>query len=112
MPVIETLYKTNAPELLERAEYYQPRIESKFLQGKWFFVVAETHAWYNDQEKDVKLQVTTLNPQADEGFATIEEDWKRYDEQVRRRASDGFVHSFYIEFDSHTMGPIHLYRRL
>lgn len=112
MPVIETLYKTNVPEQMKRAEYYQPRIESKFHHGKWFFVVTETHAWYDDEEKEVVQRVTTLNPQADEGFATIEEAWKRYEQQVRRRASDGFVHSFYIEFDSDTMGPVHKYRHL
>jgi len=112
MPVIETLYKTNAPEQLERAEYYQPHINSKFHHGKWFFVVTETHAWYDDQKKEVFNKVTTLDPQPEEGFATIEEAWKRYDEQVRRRVADGFVHSFYIEFDSTIMGPVHLYRQL
>jgi len=112
MPVIETLYKTDAPQELDRAEYDQPRIESKFHQGKWRFVVTETHAWYDDQKKEVFNKVTTLDPQPDEGFATIAEAWKRYDEQVRRRASDGFVHSFSIEFDSEKMGPVHIYRRL
>jgi hypothetical protein len=34
MPVIETLYKTNAPEQLARAEYYQPRIEPKSRREK------------------------------------------------------------------------------
>jgi hypothetical protein len=112
MPVLETLYKTNAPEQLERAEYYQPRVETKFHHGGWFFVVTETHAWYDDQKKEVVLQVTTLDPGADEGFATIEEAWKRYNQQVRRRVDDGFVHSFYIEFDTNTMGLVHKYRHL
>ncbi len=112
IPVLETLYRTNAPEELERAEYYQPHIESKFHDGKWFFVVTETHAWYDDKEKKVVNHVTTLNPDATEGYAKIEEAWKSYDEQVRRRVSDGFVHSFSIEFDSQRMAPVHIYKQL
>jgi hypothetical protein len=81
LPVIETLYKTSVPEQMTRAEYYQPHIEPKFHQGKWFLVVTETHAWYDGEEKDAKLQVTTLDPQATEGFANLEEVWRRYNEQ-------------------------------
>jgi hypothetical protein len=74
--------------------------------------VTETHAWYDGEEKDAKLRVTTLDPQATEGLANLEEAWRRYNEQVRRRGSDGFVHSFYIEIDSNTLGPVYKYRYL
>ena len=112
MPLIETLYKTSAPEQLERAEYYQPRVEQKFHGGKWRYTVTETHAWYDDLKKEVVHKVTTLNPEAAEGFATIEEAWKRYEEQVRRRVADGFSHSFSLEFDSQKMGPVQIYKQL
>jgi hypothetical protein len=112
MPLIETLYKTDEPQQLERSEYYQPRIEQRFRDGKWSFLVTETHAWYDDRKKEVVLRVSTLNPQADEGFATIEEASRRYDEQLRRRASDGFVHCFYVDFDSNLMQMVHKYRHL
>jgi hypothetical protein len=112
MPVIETLYKTNVPEQMKRAEYYQTHIDAKFHGGKWVFVVTEKHGWYNDQGKEVIDPRTTLDPGGDEGFATIEEAWRRYDQQVQRRASDGFVHSFYIEFDGNALGPVHKYRHL
>jgi hypothetical protein len=112
MPLIETRYKTNAPEELERAEYYQPRVEQKFHAGKWRYTVTETHAWYDDAKKEVVHKVTTLNPEAAEGFATIKEAWKRYEEQVRHRVADGFSHSFSLEFDIHKMGPVQIYKQL
>ncbi|SRR5713101_10202766 len=112
MPVIETLYKTNAPEQLERAEYFQPRIEQKYRSGRCVFVVTEKHGWYDDQGKEVIDPRSTLDPRADEGFDSLEEAQSRYDEHVRRRASEGYFHSFYIEFDIDTMGPVYKYRLL
>jgi hypothetical protein len=112
MPMIETLHRTNVPEEMMRAEYYQPRMEMKFHQEKWVFVVSETHGWYDGQQKEAVQKITTLNPEATEGFATIGEAWERYREQVSRRVSDGFVHSFYIEFDGNTLAPVNHYRQL
>ncbi len=72
MPVMETLYKTNAPEELERAEYYQPRIEQKVLCGKWAFFVTEKHAWYDDRGKQVFAPGFTLDPKEEEGYPSLE----------------------------------------
>jgi hypothetical protein len=117
MPLIETLYKTNVPGELPQAEYYQPRLEPRAgYDRKPCFVVTEKHGWYDASQTDTKfarkIQVTTLNPQSSEGFATIEEAFRRYDQQVQRRVGDGFVHSFSIEFDGETMGPVTIYKDL
>jgi len=112
MPVMETLYKTNAPEELERAEYYQPRIEQKVLCGKWVFFVTEKHAWYDDRGKQVLAPGFTLDPKEEEGYPSLEAAKARYDQQVKHRASEGFVHSFYIEFDDIALIPRHKYRRI
>ena len=110
--MLETLYKTASPEELERAEYYQPHIEPKFHQGKWFFVVTEKHAWYDGTEKDAKLQVTTLDPEPTEGFTTIEEAKERYDQQVEQRVSEGLTHSFSIDWDGNAMRPVYKHELL
>jgi hypothetical protein len=46
------------------------------------------------------------------GYPSLEAAKARYDQQVKHRASEGFVHSFYIEFDDITLIPRHRYRRL
>jgi hypothetical protein len=112
MRMSETLYRTNVPEQMTQAEYYQPRMEMKFHQGKWVFIVSETHGWYDGQKKEVVEEVTTLNPEATEWFSTIEEAWRWYGAQVLRRVLDGFVHSFYIDYDGNTLAPVEHYRYL
>jgi hypothetical protein len=87
-------------------------VACKFRLGKWVYVVTEKHGWYDDQGKEVIDPRYTLDPRADEGFDSIEEAQKRYDQQIQHRASEGYVHSFYIEFDSDTLGPVHRYRLL
>src|SRR3974390_1863551 len=44
---------------------------------------------------DVSGPLTTLDPE--EGFATMAEAWARYGEQLKHRASEGFVHAFSVE---------------
>ena len=109
---METLYKTNAPEQLDRAEYYQPRIEQKFYDGKWRFIVTEKHGWYDDGEGKVVHHMITLDPSGSEGFDSIEEAWRRYQQQIDRRVADGFKHSFSIEFDPDKGLPVQLYKKL
>jgi hypothetical protein len=112
MPILETLYKTKLPEETRRAEYYQLELEARFCHGKHRLALIERHGWFDGVEKDAKLQVTTLNPDASEGFENDEDASRRYNQQLRRRASEGFVHSFSVDFDSQIMGPVCRYRRL
>lgn len=94
----ETLYRTDArgktfdgfanPE----TEYYQPRIEVEYRDGKQAFFVRETHGYFDDQQKRPANITVTLSP--DEGFSTLAEAERRYEEQLRYRASNGFVHAF------------------
>src|ERR1051326_2015425 len=111
MPLSQALYKTDRPSELERAEYYQPHIAQKLHAGKWRFTVTERHGWYDDNKKEVFNEVITLDPEGSEGFDTLQEAWKRYDEQVRRRVADAFNHSFSLEFDP-GQGPIQVYKEL
>jgi hypothetical protein len=91
----QTLYKTDAPQELESAEYYQPRVEMKNIAGKWFFFVQETHGWYKDDVKEVVHKTYTLEPE--EGFSTHQGAQIRYEQQLAHRASGGFVHSFSVD---------------
>jgi hypothetical protein len=101
----ETLYKTQHPEKLEFAEYYQPQLETQPMGGRWVYLVRERHGWFSDQEKRPVHHTYTLNPE--EGFATFEEALNRYNEQLQHRALEGFIHSFYIDV------PVgHCYRKI
>lgn len=91
----ETLYKTEHPERLNFAEYYQPQIEMELRNGKWIYFVREKHGWFNDTEKRPVHHLNTLNPE--DGFESFDEAARAYERQVQHRATEGFVHSFSIE---------------
>lgn len=88
----ETLYKTKDPEQLERAEYYQPKIEMRFEGGKWVSLVSEKHGWYDAFAKKPVHHISTLSPE--EGEPDHNAALERYKRQVLHRASEGFVHGF------------------
>lgn len=95
--MFETLYKTNVPEELERAEYYHPMLDVQTVGSSCRYFVRETHGWFSDPEKKNFHHVSTLNPTAEEGFDSYEEAKRKYDEQVRHRAKEGFVHAFSLD---------------
>jgi hypothetical protein len=93
--LFETLYKTNAPQEIERAEYYQPHLDAQLVHGKTVYFVREKHGWYDDRMKRVFHSTATLDPE--EGFPAYEKAEARYKKQVRYRASAGFIHSFIFD---------------
>jgi hypothetical protein len=106
--MFETLYKTDAPKtFLDGGEYYQPSFDFEFRNGAQTFFVREKHGYWDEGLKTFANQTVTLSPQ--DGFATFEEAQARYNEQLKYRASRGFVHSFSLDFMSET--PVQ-YRRL
>ena len=90
--MFETLYKTDSPKDFANGEYYQIHLEIEIHDGKQVFFVREKHGWFNDEEKRSAHHIFTLSPQ--EGFSTLSEAEKAYHQQVKVRASAGFVHSF------------------
>lgn len=95
--MVETLYKTEDPEKQQGAEYYQLRLEQELLNGAWTFFVREKHGWFNGEEKRAVHHLSTLDPE--EGFVTPKEAQQRYEMQLQQRVSEGFVHSFSLEFE-------------
>jgi hypothetical protein len=59
--------------------------------------VREKHGFFDNQKKKMVNSVPTLDPDFDEGFTTLQEAQERYDQQLQRRASEGFVHAFSID---------------
>jgi hypothetical protein len=89
----ETLYKTNRPEDMEHAEYYQPQLDLVFVNGAWSWFVREKHGWW-DGKKAVN-HTTTLSPE--EGVSEIEaRSW--FEKQQKFRASEGFRYAFSIDY--------------
>lgn len=93
--MFETLYKTDDPEQLEKAEYYQLHLETERLNGKWMYFVREKHGWFDTETRKPKDHRYTLDPE--EGFDSFEEAQKRYEQHLLHRASEGFVHLFSID---------------
>ena len=90
----ETLYKTNRPEEMEQAEYYQPH-DAQFTNGAWLWFVREKHGWWHAANKRAVNHATTLSPE--EGVTELEARvW--FDKQQRHRASEGFVYAFSIDY--------------
>jgi hypothetical protein len=92
-----TLYKTALPIDYENGEYYQVHFDPEInpTTGKEHYFIREKHGWFDAEQKKLAHLVTTLSPV--EGYETKQEALERYDQQVRRRASDGFVHSFWLD---------------
>jgi hypothetical protein len=93
--MFETLHKTDVPTELDHVEYYQPNLEVENSRTGHYYCVREKHGWFVDAEKRAVHHTSTLSPE--EGFATFEEAQRRYDQQVQKRASEGFVHSFSVD---------------
>lgn len=97
--MFETLYRTdprgksfaNLPE----TEYYQPRIDRERRGGKDVFFVRETHGYFDDQQKELRSLTETFNPE--EPFESWDEAEHWYEQQLRKRASNGFVHAFVLD---------------
>ncbi len=79
---------------LSETEYFQPQFELEFREGKHVFFIREKHGYFDDQQKKPASIITTLAPE--EGFATADEAWKKYEERLRYRASQGFTHAFSV----------------
>jgi hypothetical protein len=92
-----TLYKTDSPKDFANGEYYQVRFESEVhpATGKQVFFVREKHGYFDNEQKRAVHPLTTLSPE--EGFTTVEEAAERYEQQLKHRASGGFVHSFSLD---------------
>jgi hypothetical protein len=95
MDFFETLYKSSDPKDFPEGEYYQPRLQSEIIDGVEMFFVREKHAYYSDTEKRRVNETITLNPE--EGFSTEAEAMQRYDQQIKYRASTGYVHLFHFD---------------
>lgn len=88
----ETLYKTDRPDELAAAEYYQIRIETA---GPDAYFVREVHGWYDDTQRKALNHTTTLHP--DEPCPSWQEALIWYDAQLKHRAAEGFCHCFWID---------------
>ena len=93
----ETLYKTDSPLDFATGEHYQTQLDvgGDPATGKHVYFVREQHGYFDNQQKRAVPPITTLSPE--EGFATFEEAKARYDQQLKRRASDGFKHAFSLD---------------
>ena len=96
--MFETLYKTDKPKTFTDGEYYQPSLDFEFRNGKEAYFVREKHGYWNDVLHRHANSTETLSPE--EGFPTAKEAEARYNLQLMHRASQGFVHSFSIDFFS------------
>jgi hypothetical protein len=92
LEMIETLYKTNNPEGVPPAEYYELTLDEELVNGKLAYFVQERHGWWDEEQKRAIDNRKTLSP--DEGYRTRDEANERYNEQRLARARGGFVHSF------------------
>lgn len=99
----ETLYRVDPrgktfvaddPKSISEMEYFQPHFDLEFHEGKQVFFVREKHGYFDDQQKRRVNPTDTLEPE--EGFATEAEARKKYEQQLRIRASEGFVHAFSV----------------
>ncbi len=93
----QTLYATNDPDEIPRAEYYEPQLEMQFIGDAWRYFVREKHGWFDTVIKEHVHIVSTLNPKPNEGFSSYEEARQKYDERVQHRATQGYVHSFTVD---------------
>jgi hypothetical protein len=91
----ETLYKTKTLSNFEKGEYYQPILEFEQSSGSWLYFVREKHGYWSETEKRMANQTVTLSPE--EGYASYAQARVRFDQQIKRRVDDGFVHAFYFD---------------
>ena len=86
----ETLYKTATPQSF-LSEYYEIAVLSRpgNQSGEYMFI--ELHGWWDEEAKEPKHNVVTINPE--EGL-TLEEAEEMYRKQREHRARSGFIYSF------------------
>jgi hypothetical protein len=97
----ETLYKIDSPIAANPpAEFYELGLETVRGCGKTEYRVIEIYGWWDDSEKKIRNRVDTLKPEFGEGYPTFDEAKKRYAEQKKYRARNGFIHLFRTEMPS------------
>jgi len=61
---MRTLYKTKTLATYEQGEYFQPRVDVEFVNGKQIYFVRESHAHWSEIDKSIIHEHYTLNPEA------------------------------------------------
>jgi hypothetical protein len=89
--MFETLYRTNSPKTFTDGEYFQPSIDQEFQNEREVFFVREKHGWYSVEQQRAANHLTTYKP--DEPFNDQQGALSWYEEQLRYRASQGFVYA-------------------
>jgi hypothetical protein len=93
--LFETLYRTDPRGKsfsdLAETEYFQPRIDREKRGDKFVFFVRETHGYFDDQQKKAESVTETFNPE--DPFESREEAREWYEQQLRFRTANGFVHA-------------------
>jgi hypothetical protein len=98
--LIETLYKVKNPEEVpvEQAEYYELVLDAGHSAGnKLAYFIRELHGWWDEARKRNVNSWQTYG--SEEGYASFDEAFQRYQLQREARAKSGFVHSFSPEPD-------------
>ena len=101
MLTIWVLYRIVNPDLSEpkEAEYYQLRVETRLSNdtSDRDFLVQEKHAYYDAKAAGSREMIPTITFSPEEAKTSTEgvEAWLR--DQARNRASDGFVHVFWLK---------------
>jgi hypothetical protein len=94
--MFETLYRADPRGKsfadLSEVEYFQPRIDREKRGEKYVFFGRETHGYFDDQRKKLENLTETFNPE--EPFESWDEAQRWYEQQLKFRASTGFVHAF------------------
>ena len=94
-PFPRTVYRTPNPEF-EVSECYEISIHpvpgASDPQRCW--IVREFHGYFEEATKTYHYQVETLHPNEPRHFMTFEEVMKAANEQILRRAKDGFCFLF------------------
>jgi hypothetical protein len=85
-----TCYKTNDPEQLPAAEYYQLYIRAEKPSGVMLYFLDENHGWFDAEGKRAIDPRTILS----DGFPTWEGAEEAMKVQLRYLVAAGFVHGF------------------
>ena len=97
--MFETLYRADPRGKsfadLSETEYFQPRIDRERRGEKYVFFARETHGYFDDQQKKLESLTETFNPE--EPFENWDEAQRWYEQQLKFRASTGFVHAFALD---------------
>jgi len=93
----QTLYKTATPTgpAIESG-FYELFLESKVINERRVFFIREKHGWWDAANRRTICEQPTLWPE--EGLSTYDEAADMYEKQVQHRVSEGFIHSFSLDF--------------